>query len=64
MQLQLTDHDARALYDLLRDSLPALQRETVRTDSKEYRHRLLEREALIERVLAELAPAVEVAAIP
>lgn len=63
MQLQLSNHDARALFDLLHDVLPALQRETARTESKEFRRLLLDREALIERLLGELADEVKDAAV-
>ncbi len=59
MQLTLTEHEARALYDLLHDVLPELQRETARTESKEFRRLLLDRQALIERLLVDLAAELE-----
>jgi len=58
MQLQLTDQEAQDLNDLLHDYLPALRREVARTDSKAFRHRLVQRLDLAERVLDELSAEV------
>lgn len=55
MQFQLTDQEARLLHDLLHDYLPALQREVARTDAKEFRHLLVQRLDLAERLLGELS---------
>lgn len=54
MQLQLTDQEAHLLHDLLHDYLPALRREVAHTDAKAFRHLLVERLDLAERVLSDL----------
>ena len=55
MQLTLTPDDAQLLRDLLHDYLPTLQLEAARTEAKEFRHQLILRQNLVERLLAELA---------
>ena len=55
MLLRLTDPEARILHDLLHDYLPALQREVARTDAKAFRHLLVQRLELAERLFDELA---------
>ncbi len=55
MQIHLTDREARDLHDLLHDYLPALRREVARTDSREFRHLLVQRLDLAERLLVELS---------
>jgi hypothetical protein len=60
MQIQLTDQEARDLHDLLHDYLPTLRREVARTDSKAFRHLLVQRLDLAERLFEDLS--VEVAA--
>jgi hypothetical protein len=55
MQLMLTPDDARLLRDILHDYLPTLQFEAARTEAKEFRHQLILRQNLVERLLAELA---------
>jgi hypothetical protein len=55
MQLTLTPEDAQLLRDLLHDYLPTLQFEAARTEAKEFRHHLILRQNLVERLLAELA---------
>jgi hypothetical protein len=64
MQLQLTDQEARDLHDLLHDYLPALRREVARTDAKEFRHMLVQRLDLAERLLNELSVQVTQGASP
>ena len=54
MHLTLTPEEARLLRDLLHDYLPTLQFEAARTEAKEFRHQLILRQNLIERLLAEL----------
>jgi hypothetical protein len=54
MQLTLTDADAQILRDLLSDHLHDLRREVARTDVKDFRHVLVLRQELIERLLAQL----------
>ena len=54
MQLALTEHEVDLLHGLLRDYLPALEREVARTEQHELRHMLVERQDLVERLLREL----------
>jgi hypothetical protein len=54
MQLTLTEQEAEILRDLLHDYLPELKMEVARTDHRELRHRLAQREDLAERLLADL----------
>ena len=54
MQIALSAADARILREMLEDYLPALQRESARTEAKEMRHSLVLREELIERLLFTL----------
>lgn len=54
MHLTLTEHDAALLRELLKDYLPALQREVARTEKHELRHELVERQELVERLLERL----------
>jgi hypothetical protein len=54
MELSLTDDDARILQDLLSDCLQELRREVARTEAKDYRHGLVLRQEVIERLLARL----------
>ena len=54
MQLDLTSDEARTLHDLLRDSLPDLRREVARTESRDFRHALVQRQELCERLVARL----------
>ena len=57
--LILTDDDARTLWAFLNDRLLSVQFEAARTDARDYRHMLLTRQELIERLLAQLNPASE-----
>jgi hypothetical protein len=54
MQLTLTEQDAEILRDLLHDYLPELRMEVARTDQRDLRHLLAQREDLAERLLADL----------
>lgn len=54
MQLILSDDDTALLRDLLADYLPALRREVARTEKRELRHLMVERQELVERVLVQL----------
>jgi hypothetical protein len=55
MQLILSDDDTVLLRDLLADYLPALRREVARTEQHELRHLMVQRQDLVERVLAQLS---------
>lgn len=58
MHIHLTDQEAHDLHDLLHDYLPALRREVARTDAKEFRHLLVQRLDLAERLLEDLSTVV------
>jgi hypothetical protein len=55
MQLILSDDDTILLRDLLADYLPALRREVARTEQHQLRHLMVQRQDLVERVLAQLS---------
>lgn len=55
MQLTLTDRETEVLRDLLHDYLPTLQYEVARTDQRDLRHLLAERQDLVERLLEQLS---------
>ncbi len=55
MMLDLSQDDARMLRDLLQNYLPDLKREVARTEVKELRHELVQRQELCERLLERLA---------
>ncbi len=57
MQLNLTDKEAHVLRALLHDYLPSLRLEVARTDAREIRHELVERQDVCERVLELLEQA-------
>jgi hypothetical protein len=54
MTLTLSDEETRTLRALLTDYLPELKMEVARTDAKEFRHHLLKRQDLCERLLGML----------
>jgi hypothetical protein len=54
MQLELTGEEARTLQEILRDTLPDLRREVARTESHSFRHELVQRQELCERLVAKL----------
>jgi hypothetical protein len=56
MHIHLTDQEAHDLHDLLHDYLPTLRREVARTDAKEFRHLLVQRLDLAERLVSDLSP--------
>ena len=58
MQLLLSDDETVLLHDLLADYLPALERETARTEQHELRHLMVQRQDLVERLLEQLGLAV------
>jgi len=54
MELVLTGDETRMLHDLLSDHLRDLRREVARTEAKDFRHTLLLRQELVERLVAQL----------
>jgi hypothetical protein len=56
MQLTLNEHEAELLRGLLRDHLPDLQREAARTEQRDLRHVLIERQELVQRLLTASGP--------
>ena len=54
MQVELTTEEASTLKALLRDSIPDLKREIARADDRQFRHELVQREELCERLIARL----------
>jgi hypothetical protein len=54
MQLLLSDDEIVLLRDLLADYLPALERETARTEQHQLRHLMVQRQDLVERILEQL----------
>lgn len=54
MRIELNEQDATPLRTMLRDYLPALQREPADTDARDFRWHLGRRVELCERLLAEL----------
>jgi hypothetical protein len=55
MQLILSDDDTALLRDLLADYLPALRREVARTEQHQLRHLMVQRQKLVERLVAQLS---------
>ena len=54
MQVDLTTEEAVTLKALLRDCIPDLKREIARADDRQFRHQLVQREELCERLIARL----------
>jgi hypothetical protein len=54
IHLDLNADEAHTLHDLLRDTLPDLRREVARTDHHDFRHELVRRQELCERLIAKL----------
>ena len=54
MQLELTDDEAHTLRLLLRDYLPELKMEVARTDARDFRHEMVKRQEVCERLLGML----------
>jgi hypothetical protein len=57
MTIQLKDDEARTLRDMLEEFLPELKYEAARTEEKQLRHILYERQTLVERLVELLPPA-------
>jgi hypothetical protein len=56
MYFTLTDREVEILRGLLQDYLPELKREVARTEQHELRHLFVERQELVERLLAQVMP--------
>ena len=54
MQVELTTEEASTLKALLRDAIPDLKREIARADDRQFRHQLVQREELCERLILRL----------
>ena len=54
MHVDLTTEEAATLKALLRDCIPDLKREIARADDRQFRHELVQREELCERLIARL----------
>jgi hypothetical protein len=54
MQLVLSHDDTILLRDLLADYLPTLKWEVARTEQHDFRHLMVQRQDLVERLLEEL----------
>ena len=54
VQLSLNEEEALTLRDLLGDYLPELRMEVARTEARDFRHLLLKRQELVERLLEQL----------
>jgi hypothetical protein len=54
MNLQLTPADAELLHEMLTQYLRELRREIARTEHKEFRAELRQRESLLDRLVTEL----------
>jgi hypothetical protein len=57
MTIQLTDDEAKTLREMLEEFLPELKYEAARTESRELRHILFERQAVVERLVERLPDA-------
>jgi hypothetical protein len=54
MHVDLTAEEAATLKGLLTDCIPDLKREITRADDRHFRHQLVQREELCERLIARL----------
>ena len=54
MQLIIDDDDVSVLRDMLGDQLHELRFEVARTEAREFRHTLVLRQEVLERLLAKL----------
>lgn len=56
MNITLSDEEAHTLHEFLRERLRDLELETARTEAKAFRHVLVERLRVLERLLEQLEP--------
>jgi hypothetical protein len=63
MQVELTTEEASTLQALLRDTIPDLKREIARADDRRFRHQLVQREELCERLISRLDSEVSRASV-
>ena len=54
MHVDLTSEEAATLKGLLSDCIPDLKREIARADDRSFRHQLVQREELCERLIVRL----------
>jgi hypothetical protein len=54
MQIELSDEEARVLRELLDGVLPDLKREIARAEDRAFRHQLVLRQELSERLVSRL----------
>lgn len=54
MHVDLTAEEASTLQGVLRDALPDLRREIARTENHDFRHQLVVRQELCEKLIARL----------
>jgi hypothetical protein len=54
MHVDLTAEEAATLKGLLSDCIPDLKREIARADDRSFRHQLVQRQELCERLIARL----------
>jgi hypothetical protein len=54
MHVDLTTEEAARLKEVLRDCITQLNREIARTDDRQFRHELVQREELCERLIVRL----------
>jgi hypothetical protein len=54
MHVDLTTEEVATLKGLLSDCIPDLKREIARADDRSFRHQLVQREELCERLVARL----------
>ena len=54
MRLDLSTSEANILHDLLHAYLPDLRREVARTENREFRHTMEQRQEICERILQAL----------
>ena len=54
MQIELTEEETETLREMLHAYLPEIRREAARTDDREMRHAMVQRQDLCERLVEQL----------